>query len=49
MLQSYAVKSDCCQQQQAVKLLTRLVFETVGKIPKDFKPPEKVYVNALVI
>ena len=34
---------------QAVNLWTKLKFETVCKIPKDFKPPEKDYVDALVM
>ena len=34
--------------KQAVNSWTKLKFETVCKIPKDFKPPEKDYVDALV-
>ena len=35
--------------KQAVNFSTKLKFETVCKIPKDFKPPEKEYVDALVM
>ena len=35
--------------KQAVNFSTKLKFETVCKIPKDFKPPEKDYVDALVM
>ena len=34
--------------KQAVNLWIKLKFETVCKIPKDFKPPEKDYEDALV-
>ena len=33
----------------AVNFCTKLKLETVCKIPKDFKPPEKDYLDALVM
>ena len=36
-------------KKQEVNLWTKLKFETVCKIPKDFKPPEKNYVDTLVM
>ena len=35
--------------ETAVKLWTRLGFDTVGRLPKAFRHPSKGYVDALVM
>jgi ribosomal protein S18 acetylase RimI-like enzyme len=35
--------------EEAVRLWTKLGFETVGRLPKAFNYPAKVYIDALVM